>query len=79
MQNNLCTVRRRMMTIEQFRSQELSELYSPGRRRTDDPQGCAGKCRNLVLIFSIEGKEMQTNARRGEGIYEKVLSATDKM
>ena len=37
------------------------------------------KGRNLLPIFSIEGKEKQTNARRGEGVYEKVLSAMEKL
>ena len=37
------------------------------------------KSRNLIPIFSIEGKEKQTDARRGEGVYEKVFSAMEKL
>lgn len=37
------------------------------------------KCRNLIPIFSIEGTERKTDTRRGEGVYEKVLVAMDKM
>lgn len=37
------------------------------------------KSRNLIPVFSIEGKEEQTDARRGEGVYEKVYSAMEKM
>lgn len=37
------------------------------------------KCRNLLPIFSIEGKEKQTDTRRGEGVYEKVFSAMEVM
>lgn len=37
------------------------------------------KCRNLIPIFSIEGAEKKTDARRGDGVYEKVLSSMEKM
>ena len=37
------------------------------------------KSRNLITIFSIEGKEKQTDDRRGEGVYEKVFSAVEKL
>lgn len=37
------------------------------------------KCRNLIPIFSMEGKEKQTDIRRGEGVYRKVLSAMEDM
>lgn len=37
------------------------------------------KSRNLIPIFSIEGKEKQTDARRGEGVYGKVFSAMEKL
>ena len=37
------------------------------------------KSRNLFPIFSIEGKEKQTDDRRGEGVYEKVFSAMKKL
>ncbi|MCI6857667.1 MAG: radical SAM protein [Eubacterium sp.] len=37
------------------------------------------KNRNLIPIFSIEGKERKTDARRGGGVYGKVLSAMEKL
>ena len=37
------------------------------------------KYRNLLPIFSMEGKEKQTDGRRGEAVYEKVLSAMEAM
>lgn len=37
------------------------------------------KRRNLIPVFSIEGTEKKTDTRRGEGIYEKVLAAMEKM
>lgn len=35
--------------------------------------------RNLIPIFSVEGKEKQTDVRRGEGVYRKVFSAMEVM
>lgn len=37
------------------------------------------KSRNLVPIFSIEGKQKQTDSRRGEGVYGRVFDAMDEM
>ena len=37
------------------------------------------RCRNLVPVISIEGGEEVTDARRGEGIYEKLLSNMEKL
>lgn len=33
--------------------------------------------RNLVPVISIEGHENKTNQRRGEGVYEKIISSMD--
>ncbi len=35
------------------------------------------ECRNLVPVLSIEGDREQTDARRGAGIYEKVMANMD--
>lgn len=35
--------------------------------------------RNLVPIFSIEGEKEKTDGRRGAGVYQKLVSAMDKM
>lgn len=37
------------------------------------------KCRNLIPIMSIEGEKEITDARRGEGIYEKLISNMDEL
>ena len=37
------------------------------------------KCRNLVPIMSIEGNKEITDARRGEGIYDKLISNMDEL
>ena len=36
------------------------------------------KCRNLIPIMSIEGNQEITDARRGKGIYEKLIANMDK-
>lgn len=37
------------------------------------------KCRNLVPIFSIEGHQEKTDERRGAGVYQRLISAMDRM
>ena len=37
------------------------------------------KCRNLVPIMSIEGEKAVTDARRGEGVYDKLIANMDEL
>ena len=37
------------------------------------------RCRNLVPILSIEGEKEITDARRGEGIYDKLIANMDEL
>lgn len=37
------------------------------------------KCRNLVPVISIEGEKEATDARRGSGIYDKLISVMDEI
>lgn len=37
------------------------------------------KCRNLIPIFSIEGQQEKTDERRGAGVYQRLISAMDRM
>lgn len=37
------------------------------------------KNRNLIPVISIEGERRETNERRGEGVYEKVINAMKKL
>jgi MoaA/NifB/PqqE/SkfB family radical SAM enzyme len=37
------------------------------------------KCRNIVPIMSIEGNKDITDARRGEGVYDKLVSNMDEL
>ena len=35
--------------------------------------------RNLIPVFSIEGQQEETDARRGDGVYQALLAAMDRM
>ncbi|MCR4748149.1 MAG: radical SAM protein [Clostridiales bacterium] len=37
------------------------------------------KCRNIVPIMSIEGEKETTDERRGEGVYDKLISNMDEL
>lgn len=37
------------------------------------------KHRNLIPVFSIEGREDKTDARRGNGVYQRLISAMEQM
>ena len=37
------------------------------------------KCRNLVPVMSIEGDQAATDARRGEGVYEQLMSNMESL
>ncbi len=37
------------------------------------------RCRNLIPVLSIEGGEEITNARRGQGVYDKIQTAAAKL
>ena len=36
-------------------------------------------CRNLIPVISIEGGADETDSRRGEGVYDKVISVMDEL
>ena len=37
------------------------------------------KCRNLIPVISIEGNRDKTDSRRGEGVYDKLISVMDRL
>lgn len=57
----------------------LFPIFTNGTLIEDNYIKLLKKNRNLLPIFSVEGKEEQTDARRGEGVYEKVLTTMEKM
>ncbi len=37
------------------------------------------RCRNMIPILSIEGEKEQTDMRRGEGVYDKLIAGMDEL
>jgi len=54
-------------------------LYTNGTLLTDEKVKRLAELGNVYVLLSIEGTEQHTDARRGEGVYKKVISAMDKL
>ncbi len=54
-------------------------VFTNGTMFDDDYISLFDKNRNLVPILSLEGNMVQTNARRGEGVYTKLTDAMTKL
>lgn len=72
-------IRRDVIEKAGNRPKILFPIFTNGTLIDDTYMKILKKCRNLLPIFSIEGKEKQTDTRRGEGVYEKVFSAMEVM
>lgn len=72
-------IRRDVLEKAGKRQNILFPIFTNGTLIDDTYMKMLKKCRNLIPIFSIEGKQKQTDDRRGEGVYGKVLSAMEKM
>ncbi len=72
-------IRRDVIEKAGNRQKIMFPIFTNGTLIDDEYIRMLKKSRNLIPIFSIEGKEKQTDARRGEGVYEKVFSAMAKM
>lgn len=72
-------IRRDVMEKAGKRQNILFPIFTNGTLIDDTYMKMFKKCRNLLPIFSMEGKEKQTDDRRGEGVYGKVLSAMEEM
>ncbi len=57
----------------------LFPVFTNGTLLNDNYIQLFDKARNLIPIFSIEGDEKKTDERRGEGIYQRLISAMDKI
>jgi MoaA/NifB/PqqE/SkfB family radical SAM enzyme len=53
------------------------QFYSNGTLMTEEVAKKLAKVGNVAVMLSIEGFKKETDARRGEGIYERVLKAMD--
>lgn len=72
-------IRRDVIEMAGNRKNILFPIFTNGTLIDDTYIRMLKKCRNLFPIFSIEGKEEQTDARRGDGVYVKVLSMMEEM
>lgn len=72
-------IRRDVIEKAGNRQKILFPIFTNGTFIDDTYIGMMKKYRNLIPIFSMEGKEKQTDVRRGEGVYRKVLSAMEDM
>lgn len=55
----------------------LFPIFTNGTYMTEKYFEDFDRCRNLVPIMSIEGGKTATDARRGEGVYDKLISNMD--
>ena len=54
-------------------------IFTNGTFMGDKHMELLDKCRNLVPVISIEGGREETDSRRGEGIYDTVVSKMDEL
>ena len=54
-------------------------IFTNGTFMGDKHLDLLDKCRNLVPVISIEGGREETDSRRGEGIYDTVISKMDEL
>ncbi|MCD8231613.1 MAG: radical SAM protein [Clostridiales bacterium] len=57
----------------------LFPVFTNGTMMDDRNIRLFDKYRNLIPVFSIEGNEGKTDARRGNGIYQSLIHSMDKM
>ena len=70
-------IRRDVIEMAGNRQNILFPIFTNGTLINDTYISMLKKYRNLIPIFSVEGKEKQTDVRRGEGVYRKVFSAME--
>ena len=57
----------------------LFPIFTNGTYMDDTTFAQLDKCRNLIPVLSIEGDREITDARRGEGVYDKLIAAMDRL
>ena len=71
------TLRRDIIEAAGKKQNILFPIFTNGTFMDEQYYKLFDKCRNLVPIMSIEGNKKITDARRGEGIYDKLISNMD--
>ena len=57
----------------------LFPIFTNGTFLSDRYFQLLDRCRNLIPVISIEGDQMLTDARRGEGVYDRVLANMERL
>lgn len=57
----------------------LFPIFTNGTFMNDRTFELFDRCRNLLPVMSIEGGREETNIRRGEGVYEKLIANMDRL
>ena len=57
----------------------LFPIFTNGTYMTEKYMDEFDKCRNMIPIMSIEGEKEATDRRRGEGVYDKLISNMDEL
>jgi len=57
----------------------LFPIFTNGTYMDDTTFAQLDKCRNLIPVLSIEGDREITDSRRGEGVYDKLIAAMDRL
>ena len=57
----------------------LFPIFTNGTYLDDTAFAQLDRCRNLVPVLSIEGDRQATDARRGDGVYDRLVSAMDRL
>ena len=57
----------------------LFPIFTNGTCMDDTTFAQLDKCRNLIPVLSIEGNREITDARRGEGVYDRLIAAMDRL
>ncbi len=57
----------------------LFPIFTNGTFMSEKYMELLDKCRNLVPVISIEGGREETDSRRGEGVYDTVVSKMDEL
>ncbi|MCR4674851.1 MAG: radical SAM protein [Lachnospiraceae bacterium] len=71
-------LRRDVITEASKRSNILFPIFTNGTFIDDKYFDLFDKARNLIPIMSIEGEKETTDLRRGEGVYDKLISSMDE-
>ena len=72
-------IRQDLWEIYRRHSDILFNIYTNGTLINKEMAGKLAELGNVVIIFSLEGLEEETDARRGKGVFQKVMQGMDNL